>query len=613
MYYNYFSGDMLRQRLRNVHSAFRYLAGSDLGLAEEAGRLAAALSSVDYYTSNMEAFREMPVWRGNRRTFDAIMRLELRLTTAVTDAAWGRTEYDGESNYLVVGLPQGKATLAEVFDNVIILGVGADRRAGEVPDGYYTIQLTSQLSYVDGPGMFSKLTEVHPTLTFADTDEEERLAQAANYRRIRLALPEAPTALHARMMADYNYRDRMVVGVSGFNARGERMIVADSGRRGWKVSIEFEPGRGHTRFTPYDSMISLPTMETVERDFANWRRDRITQIRANGGLYNPTTTPTPAPVSSTVAGQKYESARNKRKHTEIMHIPTLPVCPEGTVASRTWGIEVETGAGRNITTVPSDWDSRRDGSLSSAYDEEQYVDPSDCPEYQHSDPDDDDYWDLDDEPCDNCGVVYTLGGGRSGDCVEIVSPILRSFHSDGLRSLTNDLEPHPVSQTAGLHVHVGADGLNAAQVRELLLGYDAIEWLIEASYKRQSRGYCKRRSARELIEIARHAKSNPKTELRRMPTGDRYVTVNLQSLSRHGTIEFRAMGPVYNYDHLIRWAMFCREMVNSVSRGARAKDFTKVREWADVLSIFQRFGIEYNDALTAEVSSELATAEVVAS
>ena len=123
-----------------------------------------------------------------------------------------------------------------------------------------------------------------------------------------------------------------------------------------------------------------------------------------------------------------------------------------------------------------------------------------------------------------------------------------------------------------------------------MLTATAIRRAIESSYDRTERGYCKRRSPSELLSIVRQ---DPNTnDLYSMRKGDRYVTVNLLSLSHHGTIEFRAMGPKYNYDHLIRWAMFCREFVNAFANGATSKHFAKAKTWEDVVNILVKFGTE---------------------
>jgi hypothetical protein len=75
-------------------------------------------------------------------------------------------------------------------------------------------------------------------------------------------------------------------------------------------------------------------------------------------------------------------------------------------------------------------------------------------------------------------------------------------------------------------------------------------------------------------------------------TGDRYHSVNLQSLSSHTTIEFRAMGPVYEYEYLIRWAYFVREMVNVAKANVPVKRWTSVKTFADVIAIFAEYGKE---------------------
>ncbi len=615
MKYHYLSGEHIRVVARSVYNLFRDEPRSSDArrIADEAYMFLIEMNNVDYYTSNLDNLRENRVFNGKKKVFDALTILNMRISEFATDAAWNRRSYDSGMYQVYVAFPQQAENLVDMVTRAQILAVRTDNSYGpSAPVGFSITRISTSYVYYDVDEVARTLAEASfgsLTLRHAPSSAEFE-ADLRDNRMISLAATPPRSGLEARMMRDYGYDGRHQIILS--SARGGDWVTTESTNRRGYETVRAPRAGGFDLFAPYDGHLPVPSFN-VDDDMRRWRAERIDAIRRNGGLFTPTTqAPAREIIDPVTAGQKLDAARRKKAHTQIQHIPTLPISPEGTAASRTWGIEVETGAGRHITTIPDGWDRRSDGSLSSAYDEEQYIDPADCPEWNHSDPDNDDFFDLDEDTCDHCGTVYQGGGGRSGDCVEVVSPIITSVHSDGLRSLTDDLEPHPVTQTAGLHVHVGADGLTAGQIRELILGYDAIEWLIEASYQRQSRGYCKRRSARELIEIARHAKSSNPTP-RDMLKGDRYVTVNLNSLSRHGTIEFRAMGPVYNYDHLTRWAMFCREMVNSVARGARAKDFAKVREWGDLLAIFQRFGLEYNDALNAQVSSELATAEVVAS
>lgn len=305
---------------------------------------------------------------------------------------------------------------------------------------------------------------------------------------------------------------------------------------------------------------------------------------------------------------------------QVMHIPTLPIMPTGTRASRRWGIEIETGAGRDLRGVPESWDSKGDGSLESAYSERQsytWVSPQNCDYYDRHDielqthiedlenPDTGETREIEvlstdyrsPADCSYCGWIERDYDDYydDDDCVELVSPILTSFHSRGLRQICEDLEDAPRTDSAGIHVHVEAKDLTVRNIRDLVLGYDHIEFLLEPSYDRRERGYCKRRAANEVLSIARQARDGV-TDPKSLRKGDRYVTVNLQSLDYHGTVEFRAMGPIYNYDHLVRWAMFCREMVNVVKNGATSKDFAKCKTWEDVTKVFARYGVEFNMA-----------------
>jgi hypothetical protein len=302
---------------------------------------------------------------------------------------------------------------------------------------------------------------------------------------------------------------------------------------------------------------------------------------------------------------RYAAWRSKIQPVSENVIGTLPFVPNGVRASLRWGIEIETGAGRDLSGTPRGWDSKDDGSLESAYDNE-WVDPEDCPEYSYSHQEPtievehgSGYIDVpnpdfeDPRYCSYCGE--NGHSYDSDDCVELVSPILTSMHSNGLQQICADLEFAPRTESAGIHVHVEAKDLTVRQIGQLVLSYDKIEHLIEASYDREERGYCKRRSSSEVLEIARSARTEK--QVQNMRKGDRYVTLNLQALDAHGTVEFRAMGPKYNYDHLVRWAMFCREMVNCAKNGATAKDWGKVDTWNGVLDMFAKYGEEYNMAI----------------
>lgn len=335
--------------------------------------------------------------------------------------------------------------------------------------------------------------------------------------------------------------------------------------------------------------------------------------------------------------QNFEAFVRTRENDAEAHVGKLPFVPHGLTSSRRWGIEIEHPGARGVR-APEDWDSKGDGSLRSAYDgyvEVQDFEPftrevvetvswSYCDNAASHDPrvsvldaERGEYIYLPNEnyvnptDCDTCGRItrevlvepQTITHyAQGGDCKEFVSPILVSMHSNGLEQLLDDLKGRPTNSSAGVHVHVEADDLTKDQIATLVYGYDILEPLLEASYQRDRRDFCERRNVDEVLEAARKAKAK---------TGDfdyyssgRYRTLNTHSLGDHGTVEFRAMGPVYSYDYLVRWAMLCREIVNSVSNGATTKDFAKIKSWDDLVMFIAKFGKEYVRASVFEMTGE---------
>lgn len=327
--------------------------------------------------------------------------------------------------------------------------------------------------------------------------------------------------------------------------------------------------------------------------------------------------------------------REKTRDT-TEYIPTLPFVPHGLASSRRWGIEVESGGARGVQ-APDGWTRTSDGSLRSAWDgytEEQDFEPYEetvelnatwfeCQNAErHMEVEEyrteaggyawrqrEDHIPIAD--CDHCGTrtvtrmvhPQTITHRAQGDdCAEFVSPILVSMHSRGLEQIIEGIKVQPQNSTAGVHVHVEANDLTDKQIAMVIYGYDLLEPMLEASYRRETRRFCNRRDPHNVLAAARFIKRDEGGFTAR--GGERYVTTNTNSLSRHGTIEFRGMGPVYDYDYLVRWAMFCREMVNVAVGGATQKDFGRIRKWEDVLVLFARFGKEYVRAAVYEMTGD---------
>ena len=270
----------------------------------------------------------------------------------------------------------------------------------------------------------------------------------------------------------------------------------------------------------------------------------------------------------------------------------IPLKAAGTNTSRTWGIEIET-VRANDTSRPPGWDSRHDGSLPSSNEPDCCCDCDSCCDNDHCN--DHDY------SCYESGE-YTPNGQYSR---EFVSPILSHFNSEGLRQLCSDLGASTdEASEPGIHVHVGASDLTIADVTRLLVAYSAVERFMEPLLHRKERGYCKETTTDTLRWWLRKSKSYLHINAEDIPLArdfiherdatpnGRYVDVNLHSLSAHGTIEFRSMGAWYDYEHLIRWAWFAREMVNVSKLGIDQREWTSCRSITDVIKLLRKYGSE---------------------
>lgn len=292
---------------------------------------------------------------------------------------------------------------------------------------------------------------------------------------------------------------------------------------------------------------------------------------------------------------------------------TIPLKSAGKESSRTWGIEIET-VRADSTSRPAGWESKYDGSLPDG-DVDCSCDCDNCNDNDH---------------CNDSDYSCYESGEVSYSSREFVSPILSHFNSDGLRKLCNDLGTDPNEDyRPGIHVHVGASDLSVIDVARLLVAYSAVERIMEPLLHRKERNYCKPTSTDQLRwwlgKLREYSKRNPDT----IPTPQdllyhnsggtpdgRYVDVNLQALTQHGTIEFRSMGAWYDYAHLVRWAWFAREMVNVSKLGIDQREWTACQSVADVVTLLRKYGSELpsnelfndysaDDKLSEEYQSEL--------
>jgi hypothetical protein len=249
----------------------------------------------------------------------------------------------------------------------------------------------------------------------------------------------------------------------------------------------------------------------------------------------------------------------------------------GASSSRSWGIEIEVVQNNLVSRRPPGWDEKSDGSLSGL--------SNDC-----------------ECGCDDCDDGSHCGYDdciSSDETAEYVSPVLMSYNSRGLKMLCDDLDGSEVNETPGIHVHVGAGDLTARDVSRLVTAYSTISPFLRHIDNRQVRGYCKDISTSNVQFWLASARSdrNTKNETPAVDAvyyqpDDRYHDLNLRALQAHGTIEFRVMGPIYNYAHLTKWAWFCREMVNVSRLDLPQSLWTSAKSFKDVVNILIANGSE---------------------
>jgi hypothetical protein len=279
---------------------------------------------------------------------------------------------------------------------------------------------------------------------------------------------------------------------------------------------------------------------------------------------------------------------------------TIPIAEAGTESSRGWGIEVET-VRANQTSRPRGWEDVYDGSLPESGGGCN-CGCDDCCNGDHCDYEDDD-------------CFANSGGGESR---EFVSPILRYFNSNGLRQLCGDLGDVEQSTAPGIHVHVGAEDLTVTDVARVLFAYGVVAPFIQPLYHRKVFGYCQEMpgnnvqwwltaAKRRLQETGRVPR--PADICHEQPV-NRYQDVNTHALAAHQTLEFRAMGPFYNYEHLVRWAWFCREMLNVSRLNLDQRVWTSCESLTDVINVLRKYGSEFpTDKSLADTPADTNTYE----
>jgi len=157
------------------------------------------------------------------------------------------------------------------------------------------------------------------------------------------------------------------------------------------------------------------------------------------------------------------------------------------------------------------------------------------------------------------GSLQAMSGYRG---LELVSPILMDEAGlEQIRIVSRVLLANGVrvNRTCGLHVHVGARGRQLPWFKNLLRLYAQFEPVIDSFLAASRRGtantYCQ--PVRYLPEMDRAQTLN---DLMRAYGGNRYRKLNLQSFSRHGTVEYRQHQGTVEAEKIINWVTFCLKL-----------------------------------------------------
>jgi hypothetical protein len=162
---------------------------------------------------------------------------------------------------------------------------------------------------------------------------------------------------------------------------------------------------------------------------------------------------------------------------------------------------------------------------------------------------------------------------------EAVSPILCG--DDGFAAIRRvcsvlDRLGATVDRRTGLHVHVDAEDLSAADIATIVRRYARFESTIDSWMPRSRRGdsnrYCHSISAALSTPSVHNMLVHHERRMAIHAFPNRYFKINLQSFIRHRTIEFRHHGGTVDADKICHWASFVLDFVAESKRLASAAE-----------------------------------------
>jgi len=151
---------------------------------------------------------------------------------------------------------------------------------------------------------------------------------------------------------------------------------------------------------------------------------------------------------------------------------------------------------------------------------------------------------------------------------ELVSPILRGER--GLKQVKKvcailENAGAGVNHTCGLHVHVGAEDLGTPEVGQIISRYarweTQIDKLFHPSRRGVGNGYANQMEGRmAVLEAHDNWESWSRKRLVNL-LYDRFYKVNVQSLEKYGTVEFRQHNGAFRPNTVATWVQWCLAFV----------------------------------------------------
>lgn len=162
------------------------------------------------------------------------------------------------------------------------------------------------------------------------------------------------------------------------------------------------------------------------------------------------------------------------------------------------------------------------------------------------------------------------------DSFEIVSPVLQGQAGlDELKKVCEALKECNayINKSCGLHIHFDATQMKISQWKNLILNYQKLEPVIDSFMPASRRGnnntFCK--SLGNISELASKVKRATTVRSLQQIVSSRYFKLNLQSFTRHNTVEFRHHSGTIEFEKIHNWVTFLHNLVE-YSKKAEVKD-----------------------------------------